>query len=86
MSQSFRLDLLTKTGVEASAGHDVGFHAQDGGYLVLDIDEFDQAEARVVRVEKEIDIAVGGGLLAGDGAEQVELRYASPVEVGFVGA
>lgn len=70
-AQNFRLDLLAQAGVEAGAGHDVGFHAKDGGYLFLDTDEFDQAEARVVRVEKEIDIAVRGGLLAGDGAEQV---------------
>ncbi len=46
-AQGFRLDLFAKTGVEAGAGHDVGFDPEDGGYLFLDVNEFDQAETRV---------------------------------------
>lgn len=83
-AQSFRLDLLAKTGVEAGAGHDIGFNAEDGGNLLLNVNEFDQAETRVVRVEEQIDVAVSSSLLAGDRAEKIQLCDTGPVKVGLM--
>jgi hypothetical protein len=46
----------------------------------------DEAETRVVRIEEQIDVAVGPGLLSGDRAEQIQPGYPRPMKIGFVDA
>ena len=51
-AQCFRLDSQSKQWVQACTRHYVGFRAQDAIHPFLDIHQVDEAEARIVRIEK----------------------------------
>jgi|SRR5450631_3908566 hypothetical protein len=85
-AQRLCFDSVPQHGMQAGARHHVGSRAEDIADPILDVDQFDQIEARVVRVEEKIDIAVRSSLLAGDGAEQIEPGNADLMKIGFVGA
>jgi hypothetical protein len=84
--QCFRFDLPPKHGVETGSGHHVSFQAQDTADSLLDIDQFDEAEPWIVRVEGQVDVAVRSGFLAGDGTEQVKPCHPDAVKIGLMGA
>jgi hypothetical protein len=58
--------------VEAVAGHDIGFEAEDGADPVLDQHQHDQAEPRIIVVEEQVDVAPTVRFVAGSRAEQIE--------------
>lgn len=70
--------------MKAGTGHDVCFYAQDRVDLLLQVDKLDQAESRVIRIEEEVDIAVGSALVARDGPEQIKMRYTKAMKVALV--
>jgi len=71
--------------MQAGPRHHIGFRAKDIAHLLLDIDQLDQTEARVVGIEEKIDIAVRPGFPPGDRTEQIEPSDAGPMKIGFVG-
>lgn len=82
----FSLDPSAQSGVEAGSGHDAGFVLQNLLDTILHIDPFDQTEPGVVGIEEKIDIAVLTNLLAGDGAEQKQVRDAGLPQLVLAGA
>src|ERR1700679_2810291 len=85
-AQCCRFDLRPKHWMQAGSRHHIGFRAKDVAYLLLDIDQLNQTEARIVGVEEKIDIAVRPGFPAGDRAEQVKSSDTGPMKIGFMGA
>jgi hypothetical protein len=85
-AQRFRFDLRPQHWMQAGARHHIGFRAEDEADTILDIDQLDETEARVVGIEKQIDITVRPGFAPGDRAEQVQSSDPDPMEIGFMGA
>jgi len=69
--------------MQAGAGHHVGFRAEDIARPLLDIDRFDETEARIVGIEEKVAVAVRAGFLASDGAKQIKSSHPGPVKIGF---
>jgi len=61
--------------MEAGTRHNVGVHAKNGVYEFLEVDQFDQAETRIVGIKKKVDVAVRSRLLARHGSEEVEMSH-----------
>src|SRR5665213_3586348 len=85
-AQRCRFDLRPKHWMQAGPRHHIGFRAKDEADLILDIDQLNQTEARIVGVEEKIDIAVRPGLPAGDRAEQIKPSDTGPMKIGLMGA
>src|SRR5579859_320259 len=83
--ERFRFDSRTKHGMEACPRHHVGLRAEDVVNALLHVHQFDQAEARVVGVEKQIHIAVRPGFLTGHRSEQIKAGYAEAMQFGLMG-
>ena len=60
--------------MQASPTHDVGLGPENLSHALLQLGQLDEAEAGVIEVEEQIDVAGGAGLAARHGAEQVQAR------------
>jgi len=58
--------------MQAVAGHEIGLRTEDVAHDLLCADERDQAEAGLVRLEEEIDVALRPRVVAGRLSEQIE--------------
>jgi hypothetical protein len=85
-AQRFRFDLRPKHWMQAGPRHHIGLRAQDIADTILDIDQLDQTEARIVGIEEKVDIAVRTGFPTGDRAEQIEPSNPGPMKIGCMGA
>lgn len=85
-AQCLGFDPVAQHKVQAGPRYHVGLRAEDIADTILHVDQFDEAEAGVICVEEQIDVAVRSCLLAGDGAEQVEPGDACLVQIGLVRA
>ncbi len=70
----FRFDRRSQHGVEAGARHDVDLCSENVADLIMNVDQIDQAEARVVGIEEQIDVAGRPRLIPCDRPEQVKPR------------
>ena len=61
---SFGLDPRPKHWMQARACRHIAFRAKDGAHALLNVDQLDEAEARIVGVEEKIDIAMQPRLIA----------------------
>jgi hypothetical protein len=43
--------------MQAGPRHHIGFRTEDIAHPFLDIDQFDEAETRIVRIEEKIDLS-----------------------------
>lgn len=68
--------------MDAASAHHVGAGVQQLGDAVVEGDQLDQAEMRIVEIEEQIDIAVRPRLVLGDRPEQVKTRDAKALQVG----
>ena len=85
-AQRFRLDLRPKHWMEAGPRHHIGVRAKDITHLLLDIDQLNEAAARIVGIEEKIDIAVRTGFPAGDRAERIKPSGPGPMKIDLMGA
>ena len=56
--------------MDAAAAHDIDGRLHKLADPAAQGDEFHQAEARILKVEEQIDVAGRAGLAPGDGSEQ----------------
>jgi hypothetical protein len=85
-AQCFRFNCGSKHGMQACPRHDVGLGAEDVADAILNIDQLDQTEARVVRIEEKVGIAVRLGVASPDGTEEIQACDPSLMKSGFMSA
>lgn len=77
-------DALAELALQRAAGDEVDGVAQQIREVVSDILEAEQAD-RAVELDEEVDVAVLGGFVSGDGAEERERADAHGAKLGPVG-
>ena len=72
--------------MNAASAHDVNGRMQEFADLSAKSDEFHKAEATVLKVEEQVNVACRPSFAARDGAEQKQLRSAQPPQVNSMAA
>src|SRR5436190_1157067 len=70
--------------MQAAPCHDVGLAAENARSRLLHVDQIVEAERALGVVEEEINVGIVASFAASNGAEQVQVLDAEPLQLGLV--